>query len=86
MSERNGESILQESFLEMRAKLLEVAATLDRVESAPDVDGAVSRSEQRRQISEAIAILGTSNPDRAKRLQHLFSRPYEADWRKKMEI
>ena len=80
--------ILEDKFLEVRAKLLEVAATLDRVdrsadEAAPIEDQAMPT---RKRIDDAIRILLSEGPDRAERLQRLFSREYEDDWRRQMEL
>ncbi|MCP4889802.1 hypothetical protein N9D23_01510 [Rubripirellula sp.] len=80
--------ILENEFLEVRAKLLEVAATLDRVdrsaaESAPLDAGAQSSRDR---IDAAIQILLDEGSGRAERLQRFFSREYEKDWRREMEI
>ncbi|MDG2223901.1 MAG: hypothetical protein P8L85_21150 [Rubripirellula sp.] len=80
--------ILENEFLEVRAKLLEVAATLDRIdrsvaESAPLDTGAQS---SRNRVDEAIRILLEEGPDRAEQLQRFFSHEYEKDWRRDMEI
>ena len=80
--------ILENEFLEVRAKLLEVAATLDRIdrsvaETAPLEDGA---QPARDRIDDAIRILLSEGPDRAERLQRFFSRDYEKDWRRDMQI
>jgi len=88
MSQRTATAILDESFLDMRAKLLELAATLDRIERSSDdgqplTDSAIAR---RGKLDEAIRILLSEGPDRALRLQRLFSREYEAGWRDQMHI
>ncbi len=78
--------ILQQSYLEVRAKLLEIAATLDRIQAAPGGEAVSGDHSDRRRIDTAIEILASDDSRRAARLQHLFSRPYDADWRKKMEL
>ncbi len=85
---RNADRILDESFLEIRAKLLEVAATLDRIDRAGEDCEKLSseRIAKRQQIDEAIAICSRHESDRAEQLQRLFSRPYAADWRKTMQV
>jgi hypothetical protein len=84
---RNGDAVVAESFLEVRAKLLEIAATLDRIDRAsvsqPLGDQA---SEKRALLEQAIDILGSDEADRAARLQHMFSRDYETDWREKLGL
>ena len=88
MTTRTANAILDESFLEVRAKLLEVAATLDRIDRSADQgqpldDQSVPR---RAKVDEAIRILLSEGPDRAERLQKLFSRDYEPQWRQKMDV
>lgn len=79
---RNGDAIIAESFLEVRAKLLEVAATLDRIDRGCE-SGSLGgdAASQRELLSAATKILLTAGPDRAANLQQLFSRDYDSDWR-----
>jgi hypothetical protein len=85
---RAADQILDETFLEVRAKLLEVAATLDRIDRSADEGAPLSddKTGQRRQVDEAIRICLSEGPDRAERLQKLCSREYESGWRKQMQI
>ena len=69
--------VLQREFLEIRARLLQVAASLDRLGRA---DGSVADDPRLAKIHEALAILADGQPDRAERIQLLFSREYDADW------
>jgi hypothetical protein len=62
-------------FLEARAKLLDLAAILDRI----DRGGHVSDPRLDR-IRQAIGILGEAGPERAVRVQGLFSLPYDPNW------
>jgi hypothetical protein len=80
--------ILEDSFLGVRAKLLEVAATLDRMDRAADEQGPLSTQAKprREKLDEAIRLLLSEGPDRAERLQRLFSRDYQEDWRSEMRI
>ena len=79
---RNGDTIVAESFLEIRAKLLEVAATLDRIDRgcANEPLGSDAHA-QRTLLGEATQILLRDGPNRTQELQQLFSRSYETDWR-----
>ncbi|MAI35619.1 MAG: hypothetical protein CMM07_28615 [Rhodopirellula sp.] len=88
MAMRAASQILTESFLEVRAKLLEVAATLDRIDRSLEAGDSLlnEAQEQRKQIDSAIEILLSESSDRAERLQQLFSRQYESDWRKQMDL
>lgn len=88
MAQRNATAILDECFLPVRAKLLEIAATLDRIDRACD-DGPQLEQEaagRRASIDDGIRILLSEGPDRAERMQRLFSRDYEPDWRAKMSV
>jgi hypothetical protein len=82
---RNSDVIFSESFLEMRAKLLEVAATLDRIDRA---ESKLSSDQQalRRKIDQAIEICASHGGDRAQKLQHLFSREFDPNWRSEMNV
>ncbi len=88
MTPRSATQILDESFLEVRAKLLEVAATLDRIDrSSDDGDPLCQQATARRaKVDDAIRILLSEGPDRAERLQRLFSREYERQWRDQMNV
>ena len=88
MTNRTANQILDECFLDIRAKLLEVAADFDRIDRAADEQGALDgqSSENRERLSDAVRLLLSEGPDRAERLQKLFSREYESSWRSEMQI
>jgi len=75
--------ILQREFLEIRAKLLEVAASFDRLDRGT---GTVADDPQRELLDQALDILKADQPDRAEKLQLLFSRQYENDWREQFQL
>ncbi|MDA7875269.1 hypothetical protein N9Z58_00820 [bacterium] len=81
----NSKQILDREFLEIRAKILEVAAALDRIERA---EGDVSGEPRMALIAEAIKIIasGHSDPIRAEKIQLLFSRTYDEQWRDEFSI
>ncbi|PAY17272.1 hypothetical protein CKO51_22670 [Rhodopirellula sp. SM50] len=84
---RNGDQIVAESFLEVRAKLLEVAATLDRIDRASETAPLEEAAKSKRELLiEATKILLSEEPSRAERLQQLFSRKYDTDWRQQLGI
>lgn len=76
-------SLLERHFLEVRARLLEVGATLDRLERA---SGSVADDPRAEQLAEALKILTDQDGQRAERLQRLFSQPYDADWRTQLKV
>lgn len=73
------EVILERHFLEMRAKLIELAATLDRIDRGED-SAKISKDSRLILFRQATAILNDGRPDRAARIQTMFSDPYSADW------
>ena len=79
----NSNQILDREFLEIRAKILEVGAALDRIDRA---DGDVSDDQRMRLIQDAIQIVASNDPHRAERIQLLFSREYDEAWQEKFEI
>jgi hypothetical protein len=70
--------LLEREFLEIRARLLHIASSFDRIDRA---EGSVVQDPRLAKIGEALAILSDGKPDRAERVQLVFSRPYESDWR-----
>lgn len=85
---RTATAVLEESFLEVRAKLLEVAASLDRIDRAATEVAPLDEDAKRRRelLEEAMRRLLDTTPDRAATLQLLFSRDYEPDWRQQMSV
>lgn len=76
---RNAEKILSEEYFLARSKILDLAATLDRLGRA---EGAVDQLQHRKLLQQGMEILLDDKPDKAKRVQLLMSRPYDPDWRK----
>jgi hypothetical protein len=70
--------VLDREFLDVRARLLHVAAALDRLGRA---EGSIDLDPRLPKIHQALAILADRQPDRAERIQRLFSRDYDADWK-----
>jgi len=75
-------AILERLYLEIRCKLLEVAASLDRVARADGGDE-VQSDQRLAQIRKGIEILGSAGVDRAERIQMLFSDPYVPNWNRR---
>lgn len=80
---RSTNEVFEQEFLPIRAKLLEVAASLDRLDRAT---GSLEAEAKRRQIQVAIQVLLGPEDDRAEQIQLIFSRPFEDDWRRKLDI
>ena len=75
--------VFDREFLEIRAKVLEVAACFDRLDRAP---GTVAQDPRMVRLRQVIELLLDSRPDRAERTQLVFSREYDEDWRKKFGL
>jgi len=83
VAERSAEQIVSDEFMIARAKILELAATLDRIERATgDVDG--SRSMQL--LVQGMNILCDDEVEKVKRVQLLMSRQYEPQWQSHMAM
>jgi hypothetical protein len=68
---------LQREFLEIRARLLAVAASLDRIGRS---SGQVEDDPRWQKIQKAIELLRNEDGDRAEQVQLLMSRPYDDHW------
>ena len=71
--------ILDRTYLDMRSRILDLAAALDRIERTDD-DGDVKDDPRLEKLLAAIELLNTPGFDRAERVQMIFSDQYEADW------
>ncbi len=80
---RNTSEVFDQEFLPIRAKLLEIASALDRLDRA---SGSVAAESRRMQIHAAIQVLLRPEDDRAEHIQLIFSRPYEDDWRETFQM
>jgi hypothetical protein len=89
---RTAHQILHEEFLVARARILELAAILDRIDRASNESPPNSTEDsekfqrQMELLAKGVEILQDSEPQRAKRVQALMSRPYEPNWREQWTI
>lgn len=76
---RDAAEVLNRDFLETRARILEIAAALDRLDRAPSRSG---EHPDRRlaQLRQALEALLEPGPGRAETVQRLFSLEYDAGW------
>ncbi|HET6326475.1 MAG TPA: hypothetical protein VFG04_17500 [Planctomycetaceae bacterium] len=73
------QAVLDREYLEVRAKLLELAASFDRL----DRGGGISSDERRMQlVRQGLKVLLDETGDRAEQIQLIFSRAYDDDWQK----
>jgi hypothetical protein len=75
--------VLNREFLEIRAKILQIAASFDRLDRG---EGSVDDDPRMTLIREALDILQSESSDRAEQVQLLFSREYDSNWRKSLGV
>ena len=77
------QAVLDREYLEVRAKLLELAASFDRL----DRGGGISSDERRMQlVRQGLKVLLDETGDRAEQIQLIFSRVYDDDWQKEFGL
>jgi hypothetical protein len=79
---QSSEQILDSEFLVIRAKILEVAAALDRIDRA----GGVVSDPRLPKLREAVNLLLASEGNRAEKVQRLFSREFAENWRENLGV
>ena len=82
-SPMTSDAILERDFLKARAKVLEVAATLDRIDRA---EGEVRDARRRQLLDQGIQALLKVESNRAEQVQLIFSLAYRDDWRGQFEL
>lgn len=80
---RTADKILLDEFLVVRSKILEIAATLDRLDMAL---GDVGSMQQMQRLKAGIEILHDPHGQKAERVQLLMSREYDANWRTNLNV
>ena len=74
--------VFDQTFLLIRARLLEIAAALDRIDRAEAAES-VRADPRFEQIREGLEILLSDGFHRAAQIQELFSDQYDPTWMKK---
>lgn len=82
-AERSAQQIVAEDFMIARARIVELAATLDRIERAT---GDVDDSKNMQLLMQGMHILCDHEVEKAKRVQLLMSRQYDPQWQTQMSI
>ena len=77
------EEVLNREFLEIRAKILEVAAAFDRLDRA---EGSVAGDRRMALLREALESIVDLDHERAEQVQLLFSRAYDDAWQNTMRL
>ena len=73
------QAVLDREYLEVRAKILELAATFDRLERG---GGLPTGDTRLKLVRQGLKVLMDETSDRAEQVQLIFSRPYDDDWQK----
>jgi hypothetical protein len=82
---RTIQAVLDRDYLEIRARILELAAALDRLDRAAEPPGYLP-DRRIATIRSAIEALGVPEHGRAETIQRLFSLDYNPRWRESFEI
>lgn len=77
-------AIFDQVFLSARARVLEVAAILDRLDRAPGFHN-LAGDARFQQLRESMAVLLGGQGGRAERIQQVFSDPYDPEWVRKYQ-
>jgi len=72
---------LDQFFLDARARLLDLAATLDRIHRGPGATG-IDQDPRLEKIRKALEVLHDQSGGRAERIQQIFSLDYDGAWEK----
>jgi hypothetical protein len=73
-------NVLDHDFLELRHRLLDIAAGFDRIDRGED-RAKLDSDPRMQQLTAAVRILIDGSGNRAERLQLSFSDPYDKTWR-----
>ena len=85
LHQRDALQILDRDFFELRAKILEIAAGLDRIDRAP-VHHGEHPDPRLGHIRQALEVLLKPGPDRAETIQLIFSLEYDPAWRRNLGV
>ena len=80
---RTAREVLDQEYLQIRAKILELAAFFDRLSEAEASD---VNQEKLKLLQAGCRILDDAEMDKAARVQMLFSRTYDGQWREKFSV
>jgi hypothetical protein len=84
-SRRSKSDVLNRDFLEVRGRVLELAAALDRIDRAGR-SGVETPDHRVTQLRQALEALLDPEPGRAETVQRIFSLDYDPDWRERFEL
>ena len=85
-SPRSKPEVLNRDFLDTRCRILDLAASLDRLDRAPRPAGGDHPDSRLAQLRLALEALLEPGPGRAETVQRIFSLDYDPAWRERFEI
>ncbi len=79
------DAILQDIYLQARAKILELAAMFDRIDAGSDGEQPIVTDTRLQKLNRSLTILSQdgeniSKSTKAEQIQLIFSRSYDPDW------
>ena len=74
------DELVDREFLEIRCRLIDIAASLDRLDRS-DAGTPIVSDPRGTKLIEAIRLLTDSRGDRTRRVQMVFSDTYDGAWR-----
>jgi hypothetical protein len=83
MSSPTNAAVFEQEFLPIRSKLIDVAASLDRIDRAA---GPPPNDPRMNKIRQAIEVLLRSELGRVEQIQLVFSLPYDEQWQEKFKM
>ncbi len=78
---QSAEQVLDSEYLTARAKLIDLAAFLDRLDRAGGCD-----DRRLDAIRDGLGIVASAASDRAEQIQLLFSLPHQDNWRQEYDV
>ncbi len=75
--------LLDRELLGVRSRLIDLAAILDRIDRA---EGSVADDPRLATVRESLHVLASDRPERAERIQLLFSLPYREGWQREYAL
>jgi len=85
INQRDALQVLDRDFFEIRSKILEIAAGLDRIDRAPARHGE-HPDPRLGHIRQALEALLQPGPDRAETIQLIFSLAYDSAWQRNLGV
>jgi hypothetical protein len=75
------DAVLNQYFLDARSRLLDVAATLDRLGRGANA-AAVQADPRMAKLARALELLSSDEPNKAELIQQVFSLEYDPSWKR----